>query len=185
MIVVMPNGQPNCVGAPLHRPYSAEQTSGIIPMVSGAFEASLVNDIIPYVEKHYRVKANPDHRAIAGFSMGGFHTQIITNNNPGTFRYIGVMSMGLYNELPGVEYSRDQHLSQLKALKNAHPKLYWIGMGTEDFLYQRIPKLLKLYDEIGLEYTYRENAGRHNWNSWRLYLTEFAPLLFADPNTAL
>jgi enterochelin esterase family protein len=178
MIVVMPNGHPNYVGAPLHRPSPAKQNPSISPMVSGAFETSLINDIIPYVEKNYRVKANPDHRAIAGFSMGGYHAQMITNRNPGTFKYIGVMSMGLYNELPGVEYSRDQHLSQLKTLKEANLKLYWIGMGTEDFLYQRIPKLLEIYDEAGLAYIYRENAGRHNWNSWRLYLTEFVPLLF-------
>ncbi len=51
-------------------------------------------------------------------------------------------------------------------------------MGTEDFLYEHIAPLLQLYDEVGLAYQYRENAGHHNWNSWRLYLTEFLPLLF-------
>ena len=180
MIVVMPNGYPNYVGAPLHRPYSTEQTPGITPMISGRFEASFINDIVPYIEKNYRVKTNPDYRAIAGFSMGGYHTQMITNRNPGTFKYIGVMSMGLFKGLPNVEvtYSKAQHLSQLEALKNTHPKLYWIGMGTEDFLYKHIAPLLQLYDEVGLDYQYRENAGNHNWNSWRLYLTEFLPLLF-------
>lgn len=179
MLVVMPNGYPNYIGGPLHRPYSAAQTPGISPMVSGRFETSLVKDIVPYLEKHYRVKANPDGRAISGFSMGGYHTQMITNSHPGTFNYIGVMSMGLYNELPGVAYSREQHLSQLKALKDAQPKLYWIGMGTADFLYKSIAPLLAIYDEAGLAYRYRENAGHHDWNSWRLYLTEFVPLLFA------
>ncbi|MEZ4658957.1 MAG: alpha/beta hydrolase-fold protein [Caldilineaceae bacterium] len=180
MIVVMPNGYPNHAGGPLHRPRSAEQTPGISPMISGRFEASLINDIVPYVEQHYRVKADPNHRAISGFSMGGYHTQMITNSHPGVFNYIGVMSMGLFSGLPGVEvaYNRDEHLGQLKALKNAQPKLYWIGMGTEDFLYKNIAPLLELYDEVGLQYLYRENAGHHNWNSWRLYLTEFVPLLF-------
>ncbi|MFN8487166.1 MAG: alpha/beta hydrolase-fold protein [Caldilineaceae bacterium] len=178
MLVVMPNGYPNYAGAPLHRPYATEQTPGISAMVSGRFETSLIQDIVPYMEKHYRVKANPDHRAITGFSMGGYHTQMITNSNPGTFDYIGVMSMGLFNELPGVEYSREQHLRQLAALKNSQPKLYWIGMGTADFLYKSIAPLLALYDEAGLKYLYRENVGQHDWNSWRLYLTEFVPLLF-------
>ena len=178
MILVMPNGHPNCAGGPLHRPYSIEHTPGINRMVSGKFEASLINDIVPFIEKNYRVKANPDQRAISGLSMGGYHTQMITNSNPGTFKYIGVMSMGLYNELPGVAYRREQHLSQLEELKNTHPKLYWIGMGRKDFLYQHISKLLEIYDEVGLEYHYRESAGQHDWNSWRLYLTEFVPLLF-------
>ena len=178
MIMVMPNGYANYAGAPLHRPSSTEKTSGISPMISGLFETSLINDIVPYIEMNYRVKADPDHRAISGLSMGGYHTQRITNSNPGAFKYIGVMSMGLYSQLPGVDYSRDQHLSQLQELKAARPKLYWIGMGKEDFLYQHIPELLQLYDEVGLQYIYRESAGRHDWNSWRLYLTELVPLLF-------
>lgn len=180
MLVVMPNGYPNYVGAPLHRPHASEQTPGISPMISGLFEASLINDIVPYIEANYRVKADPDHRAISGFSMGGYHTQMITNSNPGAFNYIGVMSMGLFSGLPGVEveYNRDQHLSQLIALKESQPNLYWIGMGTEDFLYKGIAPLLKLYDEAALNYLYRENNGYHDWNSWRLYLTEIVPLLF-------
>lgn len=180
MIVVLPNGYPNYAGAPLHRPRATEQTPGISPMISGRFEASLINDIVPYMETHYRVKANAEHRAISGFSMGGYHTQMITNSNPGLFNYIGVMSMGLFNGLPGVKdtYNREQHLRQLKALKASQPKLYWIGMGTADFLYKDIAPLLELYGEAGLTYLYRETDGHHDWNSWRLYLTEFAPLLF-------
>jgi enterochelin esterase family protein len=178
MLVVFPNGYPNYAGAPLHRPYSTNQTPGISPMVSGKYETSLISDIVPYIDKNYRVKADPDHRAIAGFSMGGYHTQVITNSNPDAFKYIGVMSMGLFNELPEVQYSRDQHLAQLQTLKIADPKLYWIGMGKEDFLYQHISKLLGIYDEVGLRYLYRETAGHHDWNSWRPYLAEFLPLLF-------
>jgi enterochelin esterase family protein len=71
--------------------------AGIGSMASGGFEKSLVNDVIPYIEKNYRVIANADHRAITGFSMGGFQTQNITNNNPTLFKYIGVMSMGLFS----------------------------------------------------------------------------------------
>jgi enterochelin esterase-like enzyme len=90
------------------------------------------------------------------------------------------MSRVLYNELPGVEYSRDQHLSQSEALKNSHPKLYWTGMEKEDFLYRHIPKLLEIYDQVGLEYLCKETAGHHDWNSWRPYLTALVTLLFND-----
>lgn len=178
MIIVMPNGYPNYAGAPLHRPYSTQHTPSNGPMVSGKYETSLISDIVPYIEKNYRVKTDSAYRAIAGFSMGGYHTQMISNNYPDMFKYIGVMSMGLFTELPGVQYSKDQHMAQLLALKNAGPKLYWIGIGKEDFLYRHIAGLLAIFDEVGLQYRYRETAGYHDWNTWRPYLAEFLPLLF-------
>jgi enterochelin esterase family protein len=148
-------------------------------MASKKFEESLMKDVIPYVEKNYRVIADADHRAVTGFSMGGYQTQNITNSNPTKFKYIGVMSMGLFSSMGnGSNYNKEEHVKQLKELQKANPKLYWIGMGKGDFLYSSVLKLNELYDEVGLKYTYRESAGRHDWNSWRLYLSEFAPLLF-------
>ena len=60
------------------------------------------------------------------------------------------------------------------------PKLYWIACGTEDFLFDGVTELRALYDEVGFDYTYRESEGGHSWNNWRLYLSEFAPMLFRD-----
>src|SRR5205823_4784141 len=59
---------------------------------AGSYPESLVKDVIPFVEKTYRVIANKDNRAVAGLSMGGGHTLMATNNNPGVFGYIGVFS---------------------------------------------------------------------------------------------
>ena len=134
--------------------------------------------MIPFVEANYRVIADPAHRAIAGLSMGGYHTQQITNANPGTFSYIGVMSMGLFDGPNARNYNKEEHIKQLNALKQAKPKLYWIGCGKDDFLYASVTKLRALYDQIGLPYTYRESEGGHTWVNWRLYLTELAPKLF-------
>ena len=90
------------------------------------------------------------------------------------------MSMGLFssykNSVP--KYDKNKHIEQLKKLMAAKPKYYWIGIGKADFLYDSVVKLRGLYDEIGFPYTYRESAGTHNWNEWRLYLTEVAPHLF-------
>jgi enterochelin esterase family protein len=180
MIVVITNGNPSTPGAPLERSIELKQhnpATGPGAMVSGKFEESLIKDIIPYVEKNYRVIADPAHRAITGFSMGGYHTEMITNANPGKFDYIGVMSMGLFTGF-GRPYDKDAHVKQLDALKKSNPKVYWIGIGKEDFLYPTVVKLRGLYDEVGLKYIYRESAGRHDWNSWRPYLNEFAALLF-------
>jgi enterochelin esterase-like enzyme len=180
MIVVITNGNPNTPSEPLDRSYSAKINDNIIGgMASHKFEESLVKDVVPFIESNYRVIADPGHRAITGFSMGGYQTQNITNSNPAMFKYIGVMSMGLFSStLPGPGYDKDDHIKQLQALKQANPKVYWIAIGKGDFLYQSAVKLKTLYDEVGLKYTYRESDNRHEWNAWRLYLTEFAPMCF-------
>lgn len=181
MIVVMPNGNPQTPAAPLSRNPSVKPEGGIGSMASQQFEKSLVNDIVPYIEKNFRVAASPEKRAVSGFSMGGYQTQNITNANPEMFKYIGVMSMGLFssfNASTGGNYDKEAHIAQLEDLKKAGPKMYWIGMGTDDFLYETGVKLRELYDSIDFEYTYRENKGTHDWQSWRMYLKEIAPQLF-------
>lgn len=178
MIVVITNGIPSVPAAPNDQPMFKEDpdTEGPSPMISGKFEESLVKDIIPFVEENYNVIADPDHRAISGLSMGGYHTQKITNANPETFEYIGVMSFGLYDRFG--KYDRDEHISKLQNLDEGNPTVYWVACGRTDFLFDDVTRLLALYDEIGFDYTYRESEGGHTWNNWRLYLSEFLPMLF-------
>lgn len=183
MIVVIPNGNPETVAAPLDRPINrvSKETPGIGGMASLQFEQSFVNDVVPFIERNYRVIADADHRAITGFSMGGYQTQNITNNHPTMFKYIGVMSMGLFSSFrnaPNTDYNKDKHVAQLKALVAAKPKYYWIGIGKSDFLFETVTNLRALYDEVGLKYTYRETEGSHTWKEWRLYLSELAPKFF-------
>jgi enterochelin esterase-like enzyme len=180
MIVVMTNGNAWSSAAPGEEPASASNSQpDFSQMVRGGFEKSLVNDVIPFVEKHYRVMADKQHRAIAGLSMGGMHTQNITNSNPGKFDYIGVMSMGIMNDPRWNNgYNEEDHKKQVTALKNSGVKLYWIGCGKEDFLFEGVTNLRKFYDDLGFKYTYRESTGGHTWTNWRIYLGELAPLLF-------
>jgi enterochelin esterase-like enzyme len=89
------------------------------------------------------------------------------------------MSMGLFAAaLNDSTYNKAQHIQQLKMIQKHQPKIYWVAMAKNDFLYASALKLRALYDEIGFKYTYRENEGTHDWNSWRLYLSEFAQLIF-------
>jgi enterochelin esterase-like enzyme len=181
MIIVVTNGNPDAVAAPLDRPLtSTNDISGIGGMASLRFEESLVKDVVPYIEKNYRVISNADSRALTGFSMGGYQTQNITNNYPGMFNYVGVMSMGLFSSFGNnnSNYNKDKHVAQLKSLMASKPKFYWIGIGKNDFLYGTVTKLRSLYDEIGFRYTYRESEGSHTWKEWRLYLTELATKFF-------
>jgi len=179
MLIVITNGIPSVPAAPGDRPMfpeTATDTRGPQAMTTGQFQTSLVRDVIPFIESNYRVVPDPEHRAIAGLSMGGYHTQTITNANPGLFDYVGVMSMGLYDAFGN--YDRETHVAQLKALRDSKPRLYWIGCGKTDFLYDGVTRLRALYDELDFPYTYRESEGGHSWNNWRLYLSEIAPLLF-------
>jgi enterochelin esterase-like enzyme len=179
MIVVMTNGNAWSAAAPGEEPAREnENPPDFSGMVRGDFEKSLVNDVIPYIEEHYRTLKGKDNRAIAGLSMGGMQTQTITNTNPGKFSYIGVMSMGLMNNPRWGDYDEEEHKKQIKTLQDSGVKLYWIGCGKEDFLFENVTNLRKFYDDLGFEYEYMETPGGHTWANWRIYLTELAPKLF-------
>lgn len=184
MIVVMTNGNANQSAAQNDVPppvASGQLTMADYMKYAGKFESSLVSDVIPFIEKNYRTYTDKDHRAIAGLSMGGAHTQTITNNNPDLFSYIGVFSMGIMNfgtpaqDVAKIEQERD---AKIELLKKSGYKVYWIGVGKDDFLYGSVTSLRSTLDKHNFKYTYRESAGGHTWTNWRIYLSEFAPLLF-------
>jgi enterochelin esterase family protein len=180
MIVVMPNGNPGQSAAFTDTPArtgSAAQTS-FADMGRGLFEESLVKDIIPYVEKHYRVLSDKYNRAVAGLSMGGMQTLTLSGKYPDKFGYIGVMSMGLVDRSSmGLPADQDQD-ARFEALKKSGYKLYWVGIGKDDFLYGSAQSLKAALDKHGFKYTWRESTGGHTWANWRIYLSELAPLLF-------
>jgi enterochelin esterase family protein len=181
MIVVMTNGNPGDAAATGDRPVVKPGSRQDEPfnMGSGKFEESLVKDVIPFVEKNYRVISNKESRAVTGLSMGGIQTMNLAFNYPETFSYYGVMSMGLVDMTRfGVtidEKARDEDLEKLKA---SGYKLYWIACGNKDFLYQSVLDLKKFLDERNFTYIYRESEGGHTWDNWRIYLSEFAPMIF-------
>ncbi|MEZ5070988.1 MAG: alpha/beta hydrolase-fold protein [Bacteroidales bacterium] len=181
MIVVVPNGNGSATSAPGETPLDIRMQQDMAAMaaatamVGDRIPESLVKDLIPFVESTYRVKADPAHRALAGLSMGGYQTQKTSNLFPGTFDYLGVMSMGLYAMFPG--YDKEEHLAQLKALEAAGPKLYWLACGKTDFLYQSVTDWGPFTTKPDFP-MFTESGGGHSWNNWRLYLSELTPMLF-------
>jgi enterochelin esterase-like enzyme len=139
---------------------------------AGRFEESLVKDVIPYIESHYRVLTDKNNRAIAGLSMGGGHTQTVTLRYPDMFAFIGVFSMG-------ARTLNDELENQFKVLKSKNPKLYYVAVGKDDQLVfpatQNLVALLKKYE---FNYIYNETSGWHSWSNWRIYLSDFTPRLF-------
>ena len=98
--------------------------------------------MIPFVEKRFRVLAAKEDRAIAGLSMGGGHTLAATNNNPGTFAYIGVFSSG-------PQTIDETFQKQLEAVKAGGVKFYWLGAGTTDMARERTVTLSELVKKDG------------------------------------
>jgi enterochelin esterase-like enzyme len=185
MIVVMTNGNANQAGAQNDVPpmpaVQGEQGMAAYQRLAGKFEEHLVKDVVPFIEKNYRTLNGRDSRAIAGLSMGGMHTQTITNDNPGMFGYIGVYSMGIMSMGPQNQDAAKmdaERNAKLEVLKNSGQKLYWIACGKDDFVYKGVVTLRETLDKHNFKYIYRESTGGHTWANWRIYLSEFAPMLF-------
>ena len=178
MIVVMPNGNVIQDAAPGEGHKGFYKPQFMVPKtMDGTYEANFM-DIIKFVESNYRVKTEKANRAIAGLSMGGFHSLHISRYYPNTFDYIGLFSAAI---LPNQDVSSPVYSNidgTLKTqLENGY-KLYWIGMGKTDFLHKSGEDYRAKLDKIGMKYIYRESEDGHIWRNWRVYLSEFAPLLF-------
>ena len=178
MIVVMPNGNVIQDAAPGegHEGFYTPQFMAPKTM-NGMYELNFM-DIIKFVESNYRVLADKQHRAIAGLSMGGFHSLHISRFFPNTFDYVGLFSAAIMprEDATGKVYSYFDETLETQ-MKNGY-ELYWIAIGKTDFLYKANQEYKEKLDAIGMKYEYVESPGGHTWRNWRIYLTQFAPRLF-------
>jgi enterochelin esterase-like enzyme len=174
MIVVMTNGNAWQTSTLRNIPGNPAPTRETYAMYQGKFEKSLVEDVVPYIEKNFRVKADKDHRALAGLSMGGGHTITASITYPGTFGYIGVFSSGIFD----ANADMAEMEKKFTALKASGVNKYWVACGKEDFVMESNKRLLSVLEKTGLEHEYFENEGGHTWANWRTYLSMFAPMLF-------
>lgn len=178
MIVVMPNGNVSQDAAPGEGSDGFYKPQFMAPKtMNGSYEGSFL-DIIKFIESNYKVKADKQHRAIAGLSMGGFHSMHISRYYPNYFDYIGLFSAAIMprEDATAKVYSNiDETLNT--QMKNGY-KLYWIAIGNTDFLYKTNKEFREKLDKMGMKYTYVETEGGHIWKNWRTYLSEFAPKLF-------
>lgn len=178
MIVVMPNGNASQEAAP------GESSRGMVPptmqlpkTMEGSYEQAFP-EIVKFIDKNYRTIKSKSGRAIAGLSMGGFHSLHISKQYPDMFNYIGLFSAAI---MPNKEVSSpiyENMEGKLKVQFDKNPALYWIAIGKTDFLYKANEEYRKLLDEKGYRYTYYESDEGHIWKNWRIYLTEFVPMLF-------
>ena len=207
MIVVMPNGhQPSTTpaggrgGAPAVPGAAAQAPPAINP-----FTLEFVNDVMPYVNAHYRVKSDRDDRAIAGLSMGGSQTLDIAFRHLSKFAYVGVFSSGASlgggaraatpaapgaaapaaAPAPAAQPAAPRpdweaiHLADLDNPKlKKDTELIWLATGVDDRLMANTKATVELLKKHGFAPEFKETAGGHTWLNWRDYLIEFAPRLF-------
>ena len=178
MIVVMTNGNAAQEAAP------GESSLGMVPptfqlpkTMEGSFESAFP-DVVKFVDNNYRTIKSKSGRAIAGLSMGGFHSMHISKQYPDMFNYVGLFSAAIVPNKDVTSPVYQNLESKLKVQFSKKPALYWIGIGNTDFLYKANEDYRKLLDEKGYKYTYYETGEGHIWKNWRIYLTEFTPLLF-------
>jgi enterochelin esterase family protein len=161
MLIVMPWGHAV--------PYVGSQSNN-----TATFERYLIREVIPQVEKKYRVARGPENRAIVGLSMGGGHALQIGLSHLELFSAVGAFS----SAVPGNFESRFKALLDDPEGTNRKLKLFWIGCGRQDPAFERNQKLSDLLTACKVRNTFHASEGLHNFAVWRRYLVEVAPLLF-------
>lgn len=144
------------------------------------FTPFLLEEIIPYIEKKYRVKADREHRAMAGLSMGSMQTSMTAFTHPELFGWIGLFS-GFMRNFIGVNEVQDSHLAKLLSdpeAFNRENRLFFRAMGNRDRFFNSFMQEDQLCEDYGIRQVRRVYEGAHDWNVWRRCAYEFLQLLF-------
>jgi enterochelin esterase family protein len=181
MLIVMPNGSlPRPASLPPLVPGAtpSPEVAAALAASQARYTSELMKDVVPFVEKTYRVRPEAQSRAIAGLSMGGGQTQRVLATHPGAFAYVAIWSAGVRPE--GTEAFEKDAASFLAAPAkvNASIRLLSIRVGEEDFALPGSRNLSDLLTKHKVEHKLQVNGGGHTWINWRLYLRELLPQLF-------
>ena len=178
MIVVMTNGNVDQEAAPGESSLGLVKPNMQLPRtMEGSMEESFP-DVVKFIERNYRVEKKKSGRAIAGLSMGGFHSLHISKQYPDMFDYVGLFSAAILPREDSQSPIYQNMDEKLKIQFSKRPQLYWIAIGKTDFLYKNNVDFRAKLDENGYQYEYYESDGGHIWKNWRIYLSKFAPMLF-------
>ena len=183
MIVVMPNGNAWQDAAP------GESPVGMVPpmmdrprSMEGSYETSFP-EIVSFIDSHFRTVAKKSGRAVAGLSMGGFHSLHLSCYYPDMFDYVGLFSAAIWpREGLDTPVYRDVD-RQIAVQFSKGVALYYIAIGDRDFLYEDNCRYREFLDSNGYPYEYVETGEGHIWKNWRIYLSDFAPRLFCSPQS--
>jgi enterochelin esterase-like enzyme len=168
MIVVMPNGRAS--GGPATKGFG-----GNVMQDFGTFDKNLLKDVIPYIEANYSVKADREHRALAGLSMGGGQSLNFGLSNLDTFAWVGGFSSAPNTKSPA-SLIKD-HAEAAKKLR-----LLYVACGDKDGLFKISQGVHKMLDEKNVPHIYNViSGGQHDFKVWKNDLYQFSQLIFREP----
>ena len=158
---------------PQGAPGQGGQRRGGFGGFSGPFQDVLLKDIVPMVEKNYRVIADPQHRAYAGLSMGGMQAREITLANPTVFAYVGMFSSGTITP---------EQIKGSEGYAKTNKVLFMSAGGKETRMAEGDGSVVKVAQDLkamGINaHSYVSPGTAHEWQTWRRSLYQFAQLLF-------
>ena len=172
MLIVMPLGYGN--KEVIAGGWAGLRNTGVWQDSIAKFRDIVLKEVIPQVEKAYRVSTDSNSRAVAGLSMGGCQSLFTGLNAPDRFAWIGAFSSG------GLDENFDRAYPAVNESINTRLRLLWIGCGRQDGLIGLNQKLVEWLKSKGVKHTWVETPGTHSFTLWRRYMAEFAPLLFQD-----
>ena len=168
MIIVMPYGNP-------YKLLPTKPGMGGMPQMQfgrDVFSLDLINDLMPYVEQHFRTINDRDHRAIGGFSRGG--NQGLSNglHHLDKFSYLCSYSSFTSTDIPGVYDNAADTNSKLH--------LFWLGVGTDDFLFGNARDYMEFLDKKGIRSVKEFTTDKfgHTWMNAKFFLDKTLRLLF-------
>lgn len=165
MIVVMPNGRASAEPAP------ANPFEGNPFQAYGAFEADLLKDLIPFIESRYPVRADREHRALAGLSMGGGQSLNFGLKNLDTFAWVGGFSSAP-NTRPAAELVANPGDASKRL------RLLWVSCGDQDRLMGISRSFHAALGEMKVPHVWHVDNGGHTWPVWKNDLYLLAQRLF-------
>ena len=174
MIVVLPYGNPSKLLTPKTIAGNDAASSGAPQTRFGGdvFSQDLINDLMPYIEKNYRTVNNRDNRAIGGFSRGGNQALFNGLSNLDKFSYLCSYSSFTSTDIPNVYDNADD--------TNKKIHLFWLGVGTDDFLYGNARDYMAFLDQKGIRSVKEFTSDKfgHTWMNAKYFLYKSLPLLF-------
>lgn len=167
MIVVMESGD-------IKAPFRGGDNRAGRSQYGASFYPILLEDLIPYIDQHFRTKADREHRAMAGLSWGGHQTFDVVLPHLDKFAWMGTFSGAIFGL--DVKTAYDGVFSRAEEF-NKKIHYFYMNWGSDDFI--KSGDIVKQLRELGIKVDSSESAGTgHEWLTWRRGLNEFIPHLF-------
>ena len=148
------------------------------------FKTEMIENIVPFVDKTFRTKADAKHRAMCGLSMGGGQTFYVGLHSPEVFANVGIFSTGMFGGIAGsanfdLEKEMPGILSDTKNF-NSKRDVFFITCGEQDPRISYTKDIVKKMKDSGVNVTFESYPGDHEWQPWRKSIASFAAKLFKN-----